>query len=895
MAKTFTKKYLWLHMVGILLASVGIFSYFYVSLESVKPPRATNGEVDLSGWDFSSGAVVKLDGEWEFYWLQHLKPVDLNEANKAAMTGFFTVPDKWNNYKPEISPTGDGYATYRLRARIDKAGQYLAVKMPEVSTAYNLYINGQLKRSVGLAGHTSADTEPKYFPQVVCFYADSQEVEFVIQVSNFAHHKGGIKSSLQLGLQNAVYELRGKKLGFEVFLLGTFAIMAVYHFGLYMLRPKDKPALYFGLFCLLIAIRTIVTGEIIVMTLIPNFPWEWLMKIEYLSYYLSVPVFIWFIYHLYATDTSPKIPAVLTLVSLLLGGFVVMVSPKSFARTLLWYDVITIMSCLYVFRVLAKAVLSNKEGAVSFALGVVIFLATVVNDILFYMGIITTCEMVSIGLFVFIFFQALALSTRFSRAYTTLENLSNQLSNSNEKISHILKSITDGFFAIDNQARFTYLNKEAERLCRKTQEQLLGKVIWDEFSHSEVSLVYRHYQKITNDKNPAYFEIFWDRLGLWLEVNVYPSQDGLSVFVRDIQERKMAEKKIQDYTQMLKEQVRLLDLDPDYTIERSLDGVIVFWNHGAELGYKWTKEEALGKVVYKLLDTQFPQPLQEINQELISSGRWIGELIQTKRDGVKVDVRSCWLIKRDVNGNPVGVLEFNKDITEQKNIEKEMARLDRLNLIGQMAAGISHEVRNPMTTVRGFLQLLNRKETNAKFREYYDLMISELDRANDIITEYLSISKPQSGNFKLEDVNYILTSLEPLLQADAVKMGKEVILNLQQIPKVLLDGGEFRQLVLNLCRNGLEAMANAGKILTISTFIEGDKVVLSVRDQGPGISEEIAAKIGTPFLSTKDNGTGLGLAVCYGIAARHKADIEFCTGPEGTTFFIIFKMNSDCL
>lgn len=232
------------------------------------------------------------------------------------------------------------------------------------------------------------------------------------------------------------------------------------------------------------------------------------------------------------------------------------------------------------------------------------------------------------------------------------------------------------------------------------------------------------------------------------------------------------------------------------------------------------------------------------------------------------------------------------DISERKRYEKELARLDRLNLVGEMAAGIGHEVRNPMTTVRGFLQLYRKKDSFIQYKEIFDLMIDELDRANSIITEFLSLAKNKMVNLTLQDLNTILTNLSPLIQADAMQYDKYINLQLEEIPELPLDEKEIRQLILNLVRNGLEAMSSGGN-LAIRTYIEGQEMILSVQDQGKGIEPDILEKIGTPFFTTKDSGTGLGLAVCYGIAARHNAVINIKTSPKGTTFLVMFNIPND--
>lgn len=234
-------------------------------------------------------------------------------------------------------------------------------------------------------------------------------------------------------------------------------------------------------------------------------------------------------------------------------------------------------------------------------------------------------------------------------------------------------------------------------------------------------------------------------------------------------------------------------------------------------------------------------------------------------------------------------LTVASDITEKKKLEQEIVRLDRLNLVGQMAAGIGHEIRNPMTTVRGFLQLLGSKKEYHSDKKYYDLMIEELDRANSIITEFLSVARIRPENLESVNLNSIIEALSPLIMADAMNSGKDFVTELNDIPDLPLNQKEIRQLILNLARNGFEAMVQ-GKTLAIRTYAEENDVVLSVRDQGGGMAGEVRENLGTPFLTTKENGTGLGLATCFSIAARHNAVIDVETGPEGTTFYIRFRV-----
>lgn len=235
------------------------------------------------------------------------------------------------------------------------------------------------------------------------------------------------------------------------------------------------------------------------------------------------------------------------------------------------------------------------------------------------------------------------------------------------------------------------------------------------------------------------------------------------------------------------------------------------------------------------------------------------------------------------------VLAVVTDVTEMVELQKEVNRLDRLHLVGEMAASIGHEIRNPMTAVRGFLQLLATEE-NVGSQEYYELMISELDRANDIISVFLDLAGNKAVKLHLNSINEIIATIYPLLSAEALHGDKNIVLELGEVAPLLLDEKEIRQLIMNLCRNGLEAMPSGGAIY-IKTWQQEDEVILTVRDQGPGIAAELMEKIGTPFVTTKATGTGLGLPVCFSIAHRHKARVDIQTGKTGTSISVIFPID----
>ena len=238
-------------------------------------------------------------------------------------------------------------------------------------------------------------------------------------------------------------------------------------------------------------------------------------------------------------------------------------------------------------------------------------------------------------------------------------------------------------------------------------------------------------------------------------------------------------------------------------------------------------------------------------------------------------------------------LHIGYDLTRQKEIIRELSRFDRLNLISEMAASIAHEIRNPLTTVRGYLQLFQMRPAFTDHLRQVNTMIEELDRANSIISQFLSLAKNTSPEKTPGNLNNVIQTLFPLVQADAFRMGHDATLHLGDLPDMKLDVQEIRQLFLNLTRNALEAMTSGG-ILTVRTFFYGDTLGLEVQDTGPGIPEDMLKEVTAPFVTTKEHGTGLGLPICYRIAEHHEGEMLIKSSPQGTTVTVRFKNTYRC-
>lgn len=243
----------------------------------------------------------------------------------------------------------------------------------------------------------------------------------------------------------------------------------------------------------------------------------------------------------------------------------------------------------------------------------------------------------------------------------------------------------------------------------------------------------------------------------------------------------------------------------------------------------------------------------------------------------------------DDEGNMLAWEGIIRDITVRKNMEEMASILDKMTMVGNMAAAVAHEIRNPMTIVKGYLQLMQRKNLYHDDKDRLLLMIEEIDRADSIIQEYLSLSRQKVLELELLSLNLVIRAIYPLIEASASEAKISLLLELNEIPNILLDKNDIRQLLLNLVRNGIEAMPNGG-ILTIKTSYEEGQAVLAIIDQGMGIPENILQKLGNPFVTSKATGTGLGIPICYQIARRQNARIRIATSGKGTTFFVYFNI-----
>lgn len=246
---------------------------------------------------------------------------------------------------------------------------------------------------------------------------------------------------------------------------------------------------------------------------------------------------------------------------------------------------------------------------------------------------------------------------------------------------------------------------------------------------------------------------------------------------------------------------------------------------------------------------------------------------------------------KDHTGATVGAYVIFKDVSNLRSLEEQVQRSDRLAMIGQIAAGTAHEIRNPLTSIKGFMQVLKKtlyERGMEKEYGYTGIMLTEIDRINELVSEFLLLSKPKNITFDQVDMSTVLREILPIINNEAILHGVTVQYQSSfETPKVVADRELLKQVCLNICKNGIEAMV-AGGILTITERIDQveQRVNVEIHDTGPGIPAFLIDKIFDPFFTTKENGTGLGLSVCQRIIHDIGGNIRVSSKGFGTTFTV---------
>ncbi|WP_180247572.1 ATP-binding protein [Bacillus sp. AFS031507] len=298
-------------------------------------------------------------------------------------------------------------------------------------------------------------------------------------------------------------------------------------------------------------------------------------------------------------------------------------------------------------------------------------------------------------------------------------------------------------------------------------------------------------------------------------------------------------------------------------------------------------EDVMGKSIFEFIIPDYNSRLFERFKQIKKEKQPVNTIeYKAKRlDGTPFffEVSSLFI----VFGGKEAVLSIGKDITEKmEETERLLQKSEKLALLGQMAAGIAHEIRNPLTSIKGFIQLLR---TNTRKEEYFDILLTELDRINDIVGEFLVLAKPTAAVYISKDIRILLKDVVTLINNQSLLNNVLIFVEYDNdLPLISCEENQLKQVFLNLLKNAIEAMPKGGNINVYVMKKEDGKISVQIIDQGVGIPEERISTLGEPFYTTKEKGTGLGLMTCYKIIEGHNGELNIYSKiNEGTTIEII--------
>jgi PAS domain S-box-containing protein len=306
---------------------------------------------------------------------------------------------------------------------------------------------------------------------------------------------------------------------------------------------------------------------------------------------------------------------------------------------------------------------------------------------------------------------------------------------------------------------------------------------------------------------------------------------------------------------------------------------------------KYSKEELVGQD-HRILSSGYHS--KEFFQDMwktIGSGQvWKGEIRNRAKDGTYYWVETTIVPFMNRKGKPYQYLAIRNDITERKKAEEQIRRQDKLAAVGQMAAGIAHEIRNPLTSMKGYAEFLQLDEEDEERREYLSIILDEVERINEIVEDFLVLAKPKAVQLTKQNIIPIIHEVLTLMEMQAEHKGVELHFVCEQTQVIAqCDRTRLKQVLLNLVKNGLEAMPNGGDLYV--RVQEAETICISIQDTGIGMTAEQLQHIGDPFFTTKKNGNGLGLMVSFKIIENHHGRITVTSERgKGTTFQIILPL-----
>ncbi|MCR9252033.1 MAG: response regulator [bacterium] len=384
-------------------------------------PVAKDGVLDLSQWNFDNGDVL-LNGEWEFYW-QELLSVQERSANRKIIQ----FPQLWNDMDLEgVNIDSRGYATYRLRLILPPNRPSLAVELPDYYSAYELFIDNRLFANNGRVAVSEEEYIPKFLPMTRAFIARADTVTLTLHVANFDHSKGGTKLPITLGKSNALFSKRVTNFSLDIFLTGSLMMGGLFFLGLFLFGNQSKPLLYFALFCISYGYRVIGSDLYSLHSLFPDIPWQYTLRLEYLTLHLSGFLFLKYQSELYPEDLPKWFDKVFSILFVTLSASILLPA-YYFTQTVEPFFVLLIAGIPVVIYAQIRSVIMNRIAALYIVLSTLVILFVFIYSFLDYFGVLDGSVYVTFTCYIIFFFlQSLILSFRFSFRLKTAKEAAEQ-------------------------------------------------------------------------------------------------------------------------------------------------------------------------------------------------------------------------------------------------------------------------------------------------------------------------------------------------------------------------------------------------------------------------------------------------------------------------------------
>lgn len=347
------------------------------------------------------------------------------------------------------------------------------------------------------------------------------------------------------------------------------------------------------------------------------------------------------------------------------------------------------------------------------------------------------------------------------------------------------------------------------------------------------------------------------------------SKKGLVVIGRDITERKKIEEQLEDSEQLYRS---LFENNGDAVCTLDLTGCILSINEATVHITGYNKHHLLYQSFYKFLIAD-DQKQMIVHLDDVREGKSrVSEVRYLHKEGhiIYLNIKDVPIIR---DGKVHGFFLIARDVSEHKKNEEYIIKSEKLSIIGELASAVAHEIRNPLTSLKGFIQLLQKKDTENKL--YYDIMSSEIDRINSIASEFLILSKPQATQFKKINIDVLLHNVITLVQTIAIMKNVKISIDIEnRIPELMCEENQMKQVFINILKNAVEAVPEGGQINVSAQLLNSGQIFVSVEDNGAGIPKRLLPKLGEPFYTTKEKGTGLGLMISNRIIQQHRGWIK---------------------